>query len=119
VILLFGAFPLPLHHYGLVMGVPAAVGGTLPDGLGSPPFGLLAGILELSPLGLSTLDGIIPIGHAALHSNFTKQYAATNAEPKKAAAHNHASPLASYLPQMAVTTALNRAKTLDATSNPK
>src|SRR5215218_9158107 len=101
------------------MGVPAAVGGTLPDGLGSPPFGLPAGSLELSPLGLSTLDGIIAIGHAALHSNFTKQYAAISAEPKKHAAHNHASPLASYLTQMAVTTALHRATMLAPTSKAK
>jgi hypothetical protein len=101
------------------MGVPAAVGGAFPDGLGSPPFGLPAGRLKLSPLGLSALDGIIAIGHAALHSNFPKQYAATSAEPKKAAAHNHASPLASYLTQMAVTTALHRVPMLAATSHPK
>jgi len=59
-------------------------------------------------------------GHAsALHSNFTNQYAAVSAQTKKAAAHNHASPLASYLMQMAVTTALHRAPTLAATSHPK
>src|SRR5215213_5557476 len=56
---------------------------------------------------------------SARHSNFPKQYAAASAETKKAAAHNHASPLASYLTQMAVTTALTTAKMLDATSNPK
>jgi hypothetical protein len=56
---------------------------------------------------------------SARHSNFPKQYAAASAETKKAAAHNHASPLASYLTQMAVTTALNTAKMLDATSHPK
>jgi hypothetical protein len=56
---------------------------------------------------------------SALHSNFPKQYAATSAQPKKHAAHNHASPLASYLTQMAVTTALLRAPTLATTSTPK
>src|SRR5215212_6825609 len=60
-----------------------------------------------------------PNRDAAPHSNFPKLYAPTSAEPKKAAAHNYASPLASYLTQMAVTTALSRAKTLDATSTPK
>jgi len=55
----------------------------------------------------------------ALHSNFPKKYAAARAQLKKAAAHNHASPLSSYLMQMAVTTALHRAATLATTSHPK
>jgi hypothetical protein len=56
---------------------------------------------------------------AALHNNFPKKYAAASAQLKKAAAHTHASHLASYLTQMAVTTALSKAPTLAATSHPK
>jgi hypothetical protein len=56
---------------------------------------------------------------SALHSNLHKKYAASSAQLKKAAAHTHASPLSSYLMQMAVTTALPRAKTLATTSHPK
>jgi hypothetical protein len=56
---------------------------------------------------------------SALHSNLHKKYAAASAQLKKAAAHTHASHLASYLMQMAVTTALSRAPTLAATSHPK
>jgi hypothetical protein len=56
---------------------------------------------------------------SARHSILPKKYAAVSAQPKNDAAQSHASPLASYLMQMAVTTALNRAKTLDAISHPK
>src|SRR5215212_3144709 len=56
---------------------------------------------------------------AALHSNFPKQYAAASAQLKKAATHTHASPLASSLTQMAVTTALHRAPTLATISHAK
>jgi hypothetical protein len=55
---------------------------------------------------------------SALHSNLHKKYAAASAQLKKAAAHTHASHLSSYLMQIAVTTALTRAPTLDATSHP-
>src|ERR671912_2845996 len=59
-------------------------------------------------------------GHAAaLHSNFTKQYAATSAEPKNNAAQNHASPLSSNLTQRVATTPLNRPTMLAPTSNAK
>src|SRR5215216_5862868 len=57
--------------------------------------------------------------HSALHSNFPKQYAAASADPKKAAAQNHAGGLSSYLKHMAVTTALTRAQTLATPSHPK
>jgi hypothetical protein len=56
---------------------------------------------------------------SACHSILTKKYAAARAQLKKAAAHTHASHLSSYLMQMAVTTALNRAETLNATSHQK
>src|SRR5215203_3538754 len=56
---------------------------------------------------------------AALQSNFHKQYAPTSAEPKKAAAQNHARALSSNRMQMAVTPALQKATMLAATSNPK
>jgi hypothetical protein len=58
-------------------------------------------------------------GDSVLHSNLHKKYAAASAQLKKAATHTHASPLCSYLMQMAVTTALSRAPTLAATSHPK
>jgi hypothetical protein len=56
---------------------------------------------------------------SACHSNLHKEYAAASAKLKKAAVQNHASHLSSYLMHMAVTTALTRAKTLTAISNPK
>jgi hypothetical protein len=68
---------------------------------------------------LGRVEGLLWLGHAALHSNFPKQYAAASAELKKAAAQNHASHLSSYLMQMAVTTALTKAPTLAHTSHPK
>jgi hypothetical protein len=58
-------------------------------------------------------------GNAALHSNLHKEYAAASAKLKKAAVQKYAKNLSSYVMQRAVTTALIRAKTLIATSNPK
>jgi len=56
---------------------------------------------------------------AALQSNIHKQYTPNSAEPKKAAAKNHARALCSNRMQMAVTPELQRATMLAATSNPK
>jgi hypothetical protein len=56
---------------------------------------------------------------SARHSNLHKEYAATSPKLKKAAVQKYAKNLSSYLMQRAVTTALTRAKTLIATSNPK
>jgi hypothetical protein len=60
-----------------------------------------------------------PNRDSALHSNFPKQYAATSAEAKKAAAQNHACPLSSYLTQRVATTPLPRATMLAPTSKAK
>jgi hypothetical protein len=56
---------------------------------------------------------------SALHSNLHKEYAAASAKIKNAAVQKYAKNLSSYVMQRAVTTALTRAKTLIATSNPK